>query len=71
MKKILITRKLLRECEDKAAKIFEASFNNNDELYSQSKLIEMSEGYDGILTSLTDKMDADTIDKLPDTIKIL
>ena len=71
MKKILITRKLLRECEDKAAKIFEASFNNNDELYSQSKLIEMSKGYDGILTSLTDKMDADTIDKLPNTIKIL
>ena len=26
-------------------------------LYSQSKLIELSEGYDAILTSLTDKMD--------------
>ncbi len=71
MKKILITRKLLRECEDKAAKIFETSFNSNDELYSQSKVIEMSKGYDGILTSLTDKMDAETINKLPDTIKIL
>jgi len=71
MKKILITRKLLRECEDKASKIFKANFNNNDELYSQSKVIEMSEGYDGILTSLTDKMDAETINKLPDTIKIL
>ena len=71
MKKILITRKLLRECEDKAAKIFEVSFNSNDELYPQSKLIEMGKGYDGILTSLTDKMDAETINKLPDTIKIL
>tara|TARA_B100000963_G_scaffold328491_1_gene317088 strand:+ start:1864 stop:2817 length:954 start_codon:yes stop_codon:yes gene_type:complete len=71
MKKILITRKLLRECEDKATKIFEAQLNNNDELYSQSKVIEMSKGCDGILTSLTDKMDADTINKLPDTIKIL
>ncbi len=71
MKKILITRKLLRECEDKAAKIFEANFNKNDELYSQSKVIEMSKGYDGILTSLTDKMDADTINKLPNTVKIL
>ena len=71
MKKILITRKLLRECEDKATKIFEAQLNNNDELYSQSKVIEMSKGCDGILTSLTDKMDADTINKLPETIKIL
>ena len=71
MKKILITRKLLRECEDKASKVFEVNFNKNDELYSQSKVVEMSKGCDGILTSLTDKMDADTINKLPDTIKIL
>ncbi|RZO63064.1 MAG: D-glycerate dehydrogenase, partial [Candidatus Pelagibacterales bacterium] len=53
MKKILITRKLLRECEDKASKIFEVNFNSNDELYSQSKLIELSQGCDAILTSLT------------------
>jgi glyoxylate reductase len=31
----------------------------------------MSKGCDGILTSLTDKMDKETIDKLPDTIKII
>ena len=71
MKKILITRKLIRESEDKASKTFDPKFNNNDELYSQSKVVEMSQGCDGILTSLTDKMDKDTIDKLPDTIKII
>ena len=71
MKKILITRRLLKSCEEKASNIFEANFNDNDELYSQSKVIEMSQGYDGILTSLTDKMDAETINKLPDSIKIL
>ena len=31
----------------------------------------MSNGCDGILSSLTDKMDKQTIDKLPDTIKII
>ena len=31
----------------------------------------MSKGCDGILTSLTDKMDKEIIDKLPDTIKII
>ena len=71
MKKILITRKLIKDSEDKASKTFEPIFNSNDELYSQSKVIEMSNGCDGILTSLTDKMDKDTIDKLPDTIKII
>ena len=71
MKKILITRKLIKESEDKAVKTFKPIFNNNDELYSQTKVIEMSNGCDGILSSLTDKMDKQTIDKLPDTIKII
>ena len=69
MKKIIITRKLLKESEDKASKLFQAKFNNNDELYSQSKLVELSDGNDAILTSLTDKMDEETINKLPSSIK--
>ena len=71
MKKILITRRLLRSCEDKAKEIFDANFNLNDELYSQKKLIEMSNGCDGILSALTDKLDAETIKQLPDSIKII
>ena len=71
MKKIIITRRLLKESEDKASKLFEAKFNGNDELYSQSKLIELSNGNDAILTSLTDKMDEETINKLPSSIKII
>ena len=71
MKKILVTRKLIKDSEDKALKIFDAKLNSNDELYSQSRVIEMSQGCDGVLTSLTDKMDKDTINKLPETIKII
>ena len=71
MKKILITRKLLRSCEEKASKMFDATFNLNDELYSEKKLVELSKGYDGILSALTDKLDADTINQLPDSIKII
>ena len=71
MKKILITRRLLRSCEDKAKELFDANFNLNDELYSQKKLIEMSEGCDGILSALTDKLDAETINQLPDSVKII
>jgi len=71
MKKILITRRLLKSNEDKALKIFDAKLNSNDELYPQTKLIELSKGCDGILTSITDKIDEDTINKLPDTIKII
>ena len=42
MKKILITRKLLRTCEDKASKMFDVKLNSNDELYSQKNIIDIS-----------------------------
>ncbi len=71
MKKILITRRLLRSCEDKAKELFDANFNLNDELYSQKKLINISAGCDGILSALTDKLDAETINQLPDSVKII
>ena len=38
-----------------------SNFNSNDELYSQEKLIQLSAGCDGILSALTDKLDAETI----------
>ena len=71
MKKILITRRLLRACEERASKNFDAKLNSNNELYSQKKLIELSKGCNGILTSITDKIDEETINKLPDTVKII
>ena len=61
----------MRSCEDKAVKVFDAKLNSNDELYSQEKLLDLSVGCDGILSSLTDKLDEDTINKLPGSIKIL
>ena len=64
-------RDRLRSCEEKSSEIFKVNFNDNDELYSQNKVVEMSQGCDGILTSLTDKMDAETINKLPESIKII
>ena len=71
MKRILITRRLLQSNEDRLKELYQAKLNSNDELYSQQKLIEMSEGCDGILSALTDNLDEQTINKLPDSIKIL
>ena len=71
MKKILITRRLLRSNEDRAKELFDANLNLNDQLYSQEKLIELSHGCDGVLSALTDKLDEKTINRLPDSIKIL
>ena len=70
-KKILITRKLLRANEERAAKLWDVKLNLNDEVYSQKKLIELSQGFDGILSSLTDKIDEKVINSLPSSIKII
>ena len=71
MKKILVTRKLLRSNEDKLKSLYDVKLNLNDELYSQDKLIELSKGCDGILSALTDKLDDQTIGRLPESVKIL
>ena len=64
-KKVLITRKLLRSNEERASKLWDAKFNLNDEIYSTKKLIELSQGCDGILSSLTEKIDENVINSLP------
>ena len=71
MKKILVTRKLLQSNEDRLKELYNVKLNSNDELYSQKKLIEMSDGCDGVLSALTDKLDEETINKLPSSVKIL
>ena len=70
-KKVLVTRKLLQFNEDRLKELYNVKLNPNDELYSQKKLIELSDGCDGILSALTDKLDEETIKKLPNSIKIL
>ncbi len=71
MKKILVTRKLLQSNEDRLKELYDVKLNTNDELYSQKNLIELSQGCDGILSALTDKLDEETINKLPNSVKIL
>ncbi len=71
MKKILVTRKLLQSNEDRLKTLYDVKLNSNDELYSQKKLIELSKDCDGILSALTDKLDLETINKLPKSVKIL
>jgi len=71
MKKILITRKLVKSSEEYAVKIFDAKLNKEDKLLTKEQLLKESNGCDGILSSLTEKFDSDLVSKLPETIKII
>ena len=71
MKKVLITRKLIKSSEDYASQIFNTKLNKEDRLLTKEQIIEESKGCDGILSSITEKFDNDTILQLPKTIKII
>ena len=71
MKKILVTRKLLKENEDKLNELFEVKLNSNDKIYSAQEIIDGSKDCDGILSSTTDPINSDTISKLSSSIKII
>ena len=71
MKKIFVTRKLLKENEEKLKELFDVKLNSNDQIYNAKEIIEGSKDFDGILSSVTDPINSDTISKLSSSIKII
>jgi len=71
MKKVLVTIKLLKSNEERISQLWDAKLNLNNEIYSENKLIELSKDCDGILSSILDKIDEETINKLSDSVKII
>jgi len=71
MKKILITRKLIKSSEDYASKIFDVKLNKNDKAFTSEDIIFNSKDCDGILSSITEKIDDSVISKLSDKVKII
>ena len=71
MKKVFVARKLLGSNEKRMSEIWDVKLNSEDKVYSQRELIELSRDCDGILCSIVDKFDAETINKLSDKVKII
>ena len=71
MKKILITRKLMKSSEKYASSIFDVKLNKEDKVLTKDEIISQSNECDGVLSSLTEKLDNDTILKLSDKVKII
>mgnify|MGYP005723953277 CR=1 FL=1 len=70
-KKIFVTRKLLKENEEKLKELFEVTLNKDDKIYKPQEIIDGSKNFDGILSSVSDPISADTISKLSSSIKII
>ena len=50
MKKVFVTRKLLKENEQKLQELFEVKLNSNDKIYSAEEIIEGSKDCDGTVS---------------------
>jgi lactate dehydrogenase-like 2-hydroxyacid dehydrogenase len=70
-KKILVTRNLLPENEERIKKIFDVKLNKEDKVYSSEEVLNLSKDCDGILCVGGNKFDAAILDKLSSTVKII
>ena len=71
MKKILVTRKLLKENDERIKNLFDVKLNEKDQLYSSEEILELSKDCDGILALTTTPFNKDMIMNLPDSVKII
>ena len=70
-KKILVTRNLLPENEERIKKIFDVKLNKEDKVYSSDEVLNLSKDCDGIMCIGGNKFDAAILDKLSSTVKII
>ena len=61
----------MKSSEEYALKIFNVELNKEDKLLGKDALINKSKDCDGILSSITEKLDAGVISKLSDKVKII
>ncbi len=69
--KILVTRRLPEPVETRMAALFEARFNRDDAPYSADALVAALDGQEVLVSSITDRIDADLIARIPETVKLI
>jgi lactate dehydrogenase-like 2-hydroxyacid dehydrogenase len=68
---LLITRKLPTAVEVRAQRDYLARLNATDEPYGREELVRTAEGAAAILCTTTDRFDAATIGRLPESVRML
>jgi glyoxylate reductase len=69
--KILVTRRLPAQVEARMATLFDARFNAEDAPLSANELVAQLDGKDVLVSAITDRLDADLIGRLPDSVKLV
>lgn len=69
--KVLVTRKLPPAVEERLQRDYQPDLNATDEIYGQEELIERAKGCDALLVTVTDSINRNVIERLPDTLKMI
>ena len=68
---VFVTRKLPQAVEARLAHDYDARFNKEDKVYTSEELIELAAGADAIIPCHTEKLTAEVIQHLPDSIRAI
>ncbi len=69
--RIIVTRKLPAPVEERIAGLFDAGFNPSDEILGTDEIIARAQGADGLLITPTDKLNAEALARLPESVRII
>ena len=68
---VLVTRKLPGNVEARIAADYDARFNSDDKVYTSDELLELAAGADAIIPCHTEKLTADVIRRLPESVRAI
>ena len=68
---VLVTRRLPKAVEERLQQDYEARLNASDEVYSGDRIVELSAGTVAIIPCHTERLNAELIARLPDSIRAI
>lgn len=68
---VIVTRTLPRDVETRMMELFEARLNADDSPMSADQIVAAAEGADVLVPTVTDRIDADLISRLPESVRLI
>ncbi|MBT8430003.1 MAG: D-glycerate dehydrogenase [Gammaproteobacteria bacterium] len=68
---VLVTRKLPQAVEERLSRDYDARLNTEDRVYSSDELVELAAGAEAIIPCHTEKLSADVIARLPESVRAI
>lgn len=68
---VVVTRKLPEAVESRLRRDYEPRFNEDDHVYDSEELIEAAAGADALLVCHSERLDAETLSRLPASVKVI